>query len=104
MRMIEASLFPTIPYLSVQNDNQEVMSMTDYAYGDRSKSRGEKRTIEARVMFGICYVIVFFCAVVSRLMPWRRPPSVDLSEKRESIFAEARSAAGTIVTSSFMGL
>jgi hypothetical protein len=98
MRMIEASLFPTIPYLSVQNDNQEVMSMTDYAYGDRSKSRGEKRTIEARVMFGICYVIVFFCAVVSRLMPWR------LSEKRESIFAEARSAAGTIVTSSFMGL
>ncbi|MDN3276603.1 hypothetical protein QWJ07_20240 [Frankia sp. RB7] len=78
--------------------------MSDYAYGDRSKTQGENEPVETRVMFGACYLAFLFRAVVARLTPWRKRATFDHSRNRESIFAEARSAAGTIVTSSFMGL
>jgi hypothetical protein len=42
-------------------------------------------------------------AAIARLLPWRKQPGFDQHGKRESIFAEASSAAGTTVTSSFMG-
>lgn len=105
MRMNEASLFPVIPHLYVERQTPEVMSMSDYVHADRrSKIRLENGTIESRLMFGACYVMFLFRAVAIRLMPWRRPQGVDQFNNRKSIFAEARSEAGTIVTSSFMGL
>ena len=78
--------------------------MSDYAYGDRTKAQGEHKTVESQVMFGACFVAFLFRAVVARLMPWRKRAGFDQSRNRESIFTEARTAAGTIVTSSFMGL
>ena len=105
MRMNEASLFPVIPYLHAERHNREVMSMSDYVHtGRRSKLFWERKAIESRLMFGACYVLFLFRAVVTRLLPWRRPQGVDQFSNRKSIFAEARSEAGTIVTSSFMGL
>lgn len=104
MRMIEAGLFPVIPYLHLKDDMREVMSMSDYAYGDRTKAHGESKSIESQVVFGACYGAFLLRAALSRLTPWRKRAAFDQSRNRESIFAEARSAAGTIVTSSFMGL
>ena len=104
MRMNEADLFPVIPHLYVERHTPEVMSMSDYAYGDRPKTQGENRSVETRVMFGACYMAFLFRAVVARLTPWRKRAAFDQSRNRESVFTEARSAAGTIVTSSFMGL
>ncbi|WP_249134296.1 hypothetical protein [Bradyrhizobium japonicum] len=104
MRIIEAGLFPVIPYLHLKDDMREVMSMSDYAYGDRAKAHGENKTIESHAVFGACYVAFLLRAALSRLTPWRKRAVFDHSRNRESIFAEARSAAGTIVTSSFMGL
>ena len=104
MRMIEAGSFPVIPHPHVQGRNREVMSMSDYAYGDRTKAQGEHKTVESQVMFGACFVAFLFRAVVARLMPWRKRAGFDQSRNRESIFTEARTAAGTIVTSSFMCL
>jgi hypothetical protein len=102
--MTEASLFPVIPYLHEQTYDREVMSMSDYVHTDRSRMQFENRTIESRMMFAACYALFLVGAVVRRLMPWRRQPGVGRSGNRESVFTEARSAAGTIVTSSFMGL
>jgi len=78
--------------------------MSDYAYGDRAKAHGENKTVESQVMFGACYVAFLFRAVLSRLTPWRKRAAFDHYGNRKSIFAEARIAAGTIVTWSFMGL
>jgi hypothetical protein len=103
--MNEANLFPVIPHLYVERHTPEVMSMSDYVHtGRRSKMWFENGTTESRLMFGACYGMFLFRAVAIRLMPWRRPPGADQSSHRRSIFAEARSEAGTIVTSSFMGL
>lgn len=104
MRMTEAGLFPMIPSLHLKDDKREVMSMSDYAHGDRTKAHVESRTSESQVVFGACYVAFLLRAVLSRLTPWRKRAAYDHSRNRGSIFAEARSAAGTIVTSSFMGL
>jgi hypothetical protein len=105
MRMTEASLFPVIPYLCAQDRNQEVMSMSDYVHANsRSKPLAESKTIESRLMFGVFYILFLIRAAATRLMPWHRESSFGTSSNRESIFIEARSAAGTIVTSSFMGL
>lgn len=104
MRMIEAGLFPVIPCLHFNDDKREVMSMSDYAYDDRTKAHGEDKTIESQMVFGACYLAFLLRAALSRLTPWRKRMAFDHSRNRESIFAEARSAAGTIVTSSFMGL
>jgi len=104
MRMVEAGLYPAIPHLNVQGRNREVMSMSDYVYSDRPKTLGENRSIETRVMFGACYMAFLFRAVLARLTPWHKRETFDQSAKRESIFTEARTAAGMIVTSSFMGL
>ena len=104
MRMVEAGLFPAIPHPHVQGRNREVMSMSDYAYGDRPKTQGGDKSVETRVMFGACYMAFLLRAVVARLTPWRKKVGFDQSRNRESIFTEARTAAGTIVTSSFMGL
>lgn len=105
MRMSEASLYPLVPYLHVQGHKKEVMSMSDYAHdGSRQRPLVESKTIESRLMFGFCYVLCLVRAMAMRLMPWRRRNAFGTSSHRESIFAEARSGAGTIVTSSFMGL
>lgn len=104
MRTSEAGLFPVIPYLHLKDDMREVMSMSDYACGDRPKTRGWEKSVETRVMFGACYMAVLLRAVVARLTPWRKRVGFDQSKNRESVFTEARTAAGTIVTSSFMGL
>ena len=105
MRMNEASLYPVVPFLYVQDPRKEVMSMSDYAHdGSRPRRPVESKTIESRLMFGFCYVLCLARAVAMRLMPWRKRNAFGASNLRESIFAEARSGAGTIVTSSFMGL
>ena len=103
MRMIEANLFPAIPYLHVQQHDREVTSMSDYVHtGRRPKMTFENRTIESRLMFGACYLLFLFRAIVKRSMPWRREGA--LGQPRESIFREASSAASMMVASSFMGL
>jgi hypothetical protein len=103
--MNEASLFPVIPYLHVERHYREVTSMSDYVHtGRHSKVSAESGATESRLIFGACYVLFLFWAVVRRLMPWRKQAAVDGSGGRRSIFAEARSEAGIIVTSSFMGL
>jgi len=105
MRMIEADLFPAIPHLHVERHNREVISMSDYVHGGRrSRTWFVNGTIESRLMFGACYVLFLFRAAAIRLMPWHRQADSGRSSHRKSIFAEARSEAGTIVTSSFMGL
>jgi hypothetical protein len=103
--MIEANLYPVIPYLHVPAHNEEVMSMSDVVHaGSRSKSMAESKTIESRLIFGFCYLLCLIRAVETRLSPWRKQASLATSGQRQSIFAEARSGASTIVTSSFMGL
>ena len=73
MRMTEASLYPVIPYLHVQQHDWEVTSMSDYAHtGRRSKTLAEHRTIEYRLMFGACYLLSLAGAIVARLTPWRK--------------------------------
>ena len=105
MRMTEASLFPVIPHLHAERHYREVKSMSDYVHtGRRSKISSASGTIESRLMFGACYVLFLFRAAATRLMPWHKRTGFDRSSTRQSIFAEARSEAGTIVTSSFMGL
>ncbi|WP_375412375.1 hypothetical protein [uncultured Bradyrhizobium sp.] len=79
--------------------------MSDYVHASsRSKPLVESRTIESRLMFGVFYMLFLLRAAATRLVPWRKRNSFGPSNNRESIFIEARSAAGTIVTSSFMGL
>jgi hypothetical protein len=103
--MIEASLYPVIPYLHVETHNGEVMSMSDIVQtGSRSKVPVESKRIESSLIFGFCYLICLIQAVEKRLSPWRKQASLRSSGPRASIFAEARSGASTIVTSSFMGL
>ena len=103
MRMIEANLYPVIPYLHVETHNGEVMSMSDIVHtGSRPKSLAVSKTIESRLIFGFCYLLCLIRAVETRLSPWRKPAAT--SGHRVSIFTEARSGASTMVTSSFMGL
>jgi len=105
MRMSEANLFPVIPYLHVEHRNWEVKSMSDYVHtGRRSRILSEGSTIESQLIFAACYVLVLLRAVATRLLPWHRRVNFDRLNNRRSIFAEARSEAATIVTSSFMGL
>jgi hypothetical protein len=103
--MNEANLFPVIPHLHVERHHREVTSMSDYVHsGRRSKASVENGAIESRLIFGVCYVLFLVWAAATRLMPWRKPADVDRTGGRRSIFAEAHSEAGIIVTSSFMGL
>ena len=105
MRMIEANLYPIIPYLHVQQHHREVTSMSDYVQtGRRSKIFTGHRIIESRLMFGACYLLFLARAILTRLMPWRRVAAFGQSRIRESIFREASSAASVLVASSFMGL
>ena len=105
MRMSEANLFPVIPYLHVEHRNWEVQSMSDYVHtGRRSKISNEGSSIESRLMFAACYVLFLLRAIAARLLPWHRRTNLNQTKIRQSVFAEARSEAGTIVTSSFMGL
>jgi hypothetical protein len=78
--------------------------MSDYAHSDRrSRLDHPDWTIESRVMFAACYLLFLVRAAVKRALPWRRAP-LFRSTSRESIFSEASTAAGVLVTSSFMGL
>lgn len=105
MRMIEANLYPAIPYLHVQQHHREVTSMSDYVHtGRRAKMLTEHRTIEYRLMFGACYLLSLAGAILARLMPWRKSATSGQTGIRTSIFKEASSAAGVWVASSFMGL
>lgn len=105
MRMVEADLYPTIPYLHVQQHDREVTSMSDYVHtGRRSKMLNEHRTIEYRLMFGACYLLCLAGAIFTRLMPRRKGVAEGEARVRESIFREASSAASVWVASSFMGL
>jgi uncharacterized membrane protein len=107
--MVEANLYPVIPYFHVQQHDREVTSMSDYVHtGRRAKIFTEHRTIESRLMFGAFYLLFLLRAVATRLMPWRKNTSTgaatDQPRIRESIFREASSAASVLVGSSFMGL
>jgi hypothetical protein len=103
--MNEANLFPVIPHPYAERHNPEVMSMSDYVHtGRRSKLSVENGTVESRLMFAACYVLFLLRAIALRLLPWHKQEVPARSSHRKSIFAEARSEAGTIVTSSFMGL
>ena len=91
--------------LVMRGHNREVTSMSDYVHtGRRTKIHGEGRTIESRLMFGACYVLFLFIAIVKRLMPWRSSAASRRGGTRETIFREASSAASILVGSSFMGL
>jgi hypothetical protein len=104
MRMIEANLFPEIPYLHVQQHDREVTSMSDYVHtGRRSKMLAEHRTIEYRLIFGACFLLSLGGAIFKRL-PWRKGTASGEARIRDSIFKEASSAASVWVASSFMGL
>jgi hypothetical protein len=103
--MTEASLYPVIPYLHAERHNREVKSMSDYVHsGRRSRVSVGGSAIESRLMFVAFYGLFLFWAVITRLMPWRKPVSFGPSGKRESIFKEVSSAASVMVASSFMGL
>jgi len=79
--------------------------MSDYVHDDRRiRHSVEPAAIESKLMFGACYVLFLFRAVVIRLLPWRRRALFGRLTTRESIFTEASTAASVIVTSSFMGL
>ena len=79
--------------------------MSDYVHtGSRSRALPESKTIESRLMFGFFYMLFLVRAVAMRLMPWRKRTSFGALASRESIFSEARSGAGTTVSSAFMGL
>jgi hypothetical protein len=105
MRMVEASLFPVIPYLHVQQHDREVTSMSDYVHtGRRARIFTEHRTIESWAIFSACYLLFLSRAIVKRLMPWRKAAALRQSGARETIFREASSAASILVGSSFMGL
>ena len=105
MRMIEANLYPVIPYLHVRQHDREVTSMSDYVHtGHRSKQSAENRTIESRLMFGVCYLLSLAGAIVTRLTPWRRTETAGQPRSRTSIFREASSTASVWVSSSFVGL
>jgi hypothetical protein len=103
--MIVANLFPVLPQFYAQHHNREVTSMSIYVdTGRRSKGLLESWNIESRSMFGACYLLFLLRAMLTRVMPWRRPAGREPSGRRESIFREASSAARVLVASSFMGL
>jgi hypothetical protein len=103
--MNEANPFPAMPHLQAECHNREVRSMSDYVHtGRRLRQSAERAAIESRLMFGACYVLFLFRAVVIRLMPWRRQPQLGRSAAAESIFTQAFTAASVMVASSFMGL
>lgn len=103
--MIEANLFPVIPYLHVGSNNREVTSMSDFVHtGNHPRASADGSTIETRLVFGACYALFLFRALARRLMPRREHDAVRDTGHRESIFGEARSAARVVVVSSFMGL
>lgn len=105
MRLTEANLYPEIPFPFLQGQKEGMMSMSDYVHASsRPRALAESKTIESRLMFGFFYVLCLVRAVAMRLMPWRKRNAFGVSRERESIFTEARSGAGTIVTSSYMGL
>jgi hypothetical protein len=105
MRMVEANLYPVIPYLHVQQHDREVTSMSDYTHTDlHEKNSAEQRTIESRLIFCACYPVFLSAAVVKRLMPWRNTAALARSGARETIFREASTAASILVGSAFMGL
>ena len=93
--------------------------MSDYAHSIRSKAMlphrmplhrmpphrmPPHRSIEARALYGACYLLFLLRAVVKRAVPWRRRPAFGDGMRRESIFSEAATTASVIVSSSFMGL
>ncbi|MDB5654146.1 MAG: hypothetical protein JWQ94_1759 [Tardiphaga sp.] len=78
--------------------------MSDYVHSDRPKFSVRHWTLESRAMFAACYLLFLVRAVVHRVMPWRRPRDFGGATHRESIFTEAASAAGVLISSSFMGL
>ena len=104
MRMTEGSLYPVIPYLHADRHNREVTSMSDYIHSGRRSKLFAERSIESRLMFGACYVLLLLRALATRLMPWRGHAAFRGLGARESIFREASSAASVMVASSFMGL
>jgi hypothetical protein len=105
MRMIEANLYPAIPYLHVQQHDREETSMSDFVHADRrEKVSAERRTIEYRLMFGACYLLSLAGAIVTRLTPWRSSETASQARSRTSIFREASSTASVWVSSSFVGL
>ncbi len=78
--------------------------MSDVVHSDQRARLAPSRTIESRAMFVACYLLFLVRAVAHRVMPWRRPRGFGGAGHRESIFTEASSAAGVLVSSSFMGL
>ena len=79
--------------------------MSDYVHtGRRSRMIVEHRTIESRAMFAGFYALFLSRAVMTRLLPWRRHAAFGGTAQNETIFNEARNAAGVRVASSFMGL
>jgi hypothetical protein len=105
MTMSQAKLFPAIPRQSAERPIREVIPMSDYVHtGRRFRPSVESATIESRLMFGACYALFLFRAIIIRVLPWRRPSQPGKPNARESIFTEASSAASVMVASSFMGL
>jgi hypothetical protein len=103
--MVEANLFPVIPYLYLRQHDREVTTMSDYTHTDlHEKNSAEQRTIESRLIFCACYPLFLSVAVIKRLMPWRKNAASPRSGARETIFREASTAASILVGSAFMGL
>ncbi len=73
--------------------------MTDLAHHDRRTVTGSRDGIEARLMFGVCFVFFLTRALVSRLVPHGKA-----GRERFSMWREASTAASVLVASAFMGL
>lgn len=63
--------------------------------------RGEPETIQFRLLYAVCFGIFLVAAVIQKVLPWhwfgRGAQSM-----HQSIFAQARNAAGICATYAFM--
>jgi hypothetical protein len=61
----------------------------------------KSETIQFRLLYAICFGIFLSAAVIQKVLPWRWFVSRE-GTIRQSIFAQARNAAGICATYAFM--
>ena len=64
--------------------------------------RGEAGPIQFRILYSICFSIFLVVAAMRRLLPWTWFAERGNAMRRQSIFGEARNAAGICATYAFM--
>jgi hypothetical protein len=61
--------------------------------------RGEPETIQFRLLYALCFGIFLVAAVIQKVLPWHWFGRGGMSQ---SIFSQARNAAGICATYAFM--